>query len=201
MNDGKNNFREAWFFPLNGAYKAVAPDFNKDGNMDIAAISYFPDYDSGDISLSSVTLARKAEPLVEAPPADKTTPFALGNFTVVPRPDNVFKPGEEATVYYQIYNATTDPTTNTAKVELSYTVEVSISGQWRMLGGRPVLYPGQTGLVQVYSISLANRPPGDYRMTIKVTDTLANPPKSASAQVPFKVVGASPSKAKSKSKG
>ncbi len=47
LNDGKNNFREAWFFPLNGAYKAVAADFNKDGNMDIAAISYFPDYENG----------------------------------------------------------------------------------------------------------------------------------------------------------
>jgi len=47
LNDGKNNFREAWFFPLNGAYKAMAADFNKDGNMDIAAISYFPDYENG----------------------------------------------------------------------------------------------------------------------------------------------------------
>ncbi len=47
LNDGKNNFHEAWFFPLNGAYKAVACDFNKDGNLDIAAISYFPDYESG----------------------------------------------------------------------------------------------------------------------------------------------------------
>jgi len=47
LNDGKNNFREAWFFPLHGAYKAVAGDFNKDGSMDIAAISYFPDYNHG----------------------------------------------------------------------------------------------------------------------------------------------------------
>ena len=45
LNDGKNNFREAWFFPMNGAYKAMAADFNKDGQMDIAAISFFPDYD------------------------------------------------------------------------------------------------------------------------------------------------------------
>jgi hypothetical protein len=44
LNDGRNNFGEAWFFPLNGAYKAVAEDFDKDGKLDIAAISYFPDY-------------------------------------------------------------------------------------------------------------------------------------------------------------
>jgi len=46
LNDGKNNFREAWFFPLNGAYKAMAADFNHDGNLDIAAISFYPDYAS-----------------------------------------------------------------------------------------------------------------------------------------------------------
>jgi len=45
LNDGKNHFREAFFFPLNGAYKAMAADFDADGDLDIAAISFFPDYD------------------------------------------------------------------------------------------------------------------------------------------------------------
>lgn len=44
LNDGKDNFHEAFFFPLNGAFKAVAADFDGDGDLDIAAISYFPDY-------------------------------------------------------------------------------------------------------------------------------------------------------------
>jgi len=42
MNDGKNHFQEKWFFPLHGASKALAVDFDKDGDLDIAAISYFP---------------------------------------------------------------------------------------------------------------------------------------------------------------
>lgn len=45
LNDGRNRFHEAWFFPLNGAYRAMARDFDNDGKMDIAAISYFPDYE------------------------------------------------------------------------------------------------------------------------------------------------------------
>jgi hypothetical protein len=45
MNDGKNNFREAAFFPVNGVCKAMARDFDGDGDLDIASISYFPDYD------------------------------------------------------------------------------------------------------------------------------------------------------------
>ncbi len=44
---GGGRFQEAaaWFFPLNGATKALARDFDGDGDLDIAAISFFPDYD------------------------------------------------------------------------------------------------------------------------------------------------------------
>ena len=45
LNRGNLRFEEAWFFHLNGAYKAVARDFDKDGDLDIAAVSFFPDYD------------------------------------------------------------------------------------------------------------------------------------------------------------
>ena len=38
------NFTERRFFPLHGAYSARARDFVGDGDLDIAAISYFPDY-------------------------------------------------------------------------------------------------------------------------------------------------------------
>ena len=43
LNNGKNQFKQAFFFPINGCYKAIARDFDKDGDLDIAAISYFPD--------------------------------------------------------------------------------------------------------------------------------------------------------------
>ena len=45
LNDGNWNFKESWFYPLNGAFKCVAADFDHDGDLDIAAISFFPDYD------------------------------------------------------------------------------------------------------------------------------------------------------------
>ena len=45
LNDGNWNFKEAYFYPLNGAFKCVVADFDGDGDLDIAAISFFPDYD------------------------------------------------------------------------------------------------------------------------------------------------------------
>jgi FG-GAP-like repeat len=41
MNDGKNNFKQSYFYPMFGASKALAADFDLDGDLDIAAISFF----------------------------------------------------------------------------------------------------------------------------------------------------------------
>jgi hypothetical protein len=40
----RGRFTERWFFPLHGAYGARVKDFDGDGDLDMAAISYFPDY-------------------------------------------------------------------------------------------------------------------------------------------------------------
>ncbi len=44
QNDGNGKFHEAWFYPMYGAYRAIARDFDLDGDIDVAAISFFPDY-------------------------------------------------------------------------------------------------------------------------------------------------------------
>ncbi|RAJ09226.1 FG-GAP repeat domain-containing protein [Arenibacter echinorum] len=44
LNDGDLNFKQSYFYPLNGAYKAIPRDYDLDGDLDIAAISFFPDY-------------------------------------------------------------------------------------------------------------------------------------------------------------
>ncbi|MVM38013.1 VCBS repeat-containing protein [Spirosoma sp. HMF3257] len=44
LNDGKSNFKQSYFYQLNGAYKAMVQDYDLDGDLDIAAISFFPDY-------------------------------------------------------------------------------------------------------------------------------------------------------------
>ncbi len=44
LNGGKNDFREAFFHPMHGAYKAMARDFDGDGDLDLAAIAFYPDF-------------------------------------------------------------------------------------------------------------------------------------------------------------
>ncbi len=43
LNDRKNNFKEAFFNTVFGASKAMAHDFDGDGDLDIAAISFYDD--------------------------------------------------------------------------------------------------------------------------------------------------------------
>jgi hypothetical protein len=44
LNDSHNRFKEVWFYPMEGASKAMAIDFDQDGDLDIAAIAFYPDY-------------------------------------------------------------------------------------------------------------------------------------------------------------
>ncbi len=44
INDGTNHFGQKYFYPMHGCFKAMARDFNGDGKLDIAAMSFFADY-------------------------------------------------------------------------------------------------------------------------------------------------------------
>jgi hypothetical protein len=44
FNNGKNEFEERIFLAVNGVGKVIAEDFDFDGDLDLASISYFPDY-------------------------------------------------------------------------------------------------------------------------------------------------------------
>lgn len=44
INDGHNQFTQKYFYPINGCYKAIARDYEGDGNLGIATIAFFADY-------------------------------------------------------------------------------------------------------------------------------------------------------------
>jgi hypothetical protein len=42
-NKGNWDFKQRWFYPINGCTKAIAADFDGDGDLDIASIAFFAD--------------------------------------------------------------------------------------------------------------------------------------------------------------
>ncbi|NJB69854.1 hypothetical protein GGR42_000316 [Saonia flava] len=46
INNGENEFKESYFYPLNGATRVVARDFDQDGDFDFGLIASFPDYEN-----------------------------------------------------------------------------------------------------------------------------------------------------------
>jgi FG-GAP-like repeat len=42
INEGQNRFQEQYFYPIYGASKVMTADFDKDGDLDMAIIAFFP---------------------------------------------------------------------------------------------------------------------------------------------------------------
>jgi hypothetical protein len=107
LNEGNNHFEQKYFFPINGCYKAMARDFDGDGDLDIATISFFADYASqpdegfvyleneGDFNFKPFTIPEcKTGRWLTMDAGDLdgngTIDIVLGNFSVRP---SVIKPG------------------------------------------------------------------------------------------------------------
>jgi hypothetical protein len=44
LNQGNDQFKQAYFYPIHGCYKAMLRDFDLDGDLDMVTISFFADY-------------------------------------------------------------------------------------------------------------------------------------------------------------
>lgn len=106
INDGNNNFKQKYFFPMYGCFKAMARDFDGDGDPDIAAISFFADYnhhpdesfiylennggmDFQPYSIQGTVSGRWLTMDAGDVDGDGKTDLILGNFSIAPASVNV----------------------------------------------------------------------------------------------------------------
>lgn len=61
LNDGRNEFEEAYFYPIYGATRVIVRDFDADGDPDFAVAALFPDF-AGNAGESFVYLENLAPP-------------------------------------------------------------------------------------------------------------------------------------------
>jgi GWxTD domain-containing protein len=144
-----------------------------------------PDFRDEALQLSTVTLARKVEPLTAAP-EDPGARFVMGNTRIVPAPTGEFRPGQDLWIYYQVYNTANDPASGRPKLFLSYRFEKVEENRKIVLGGRPIEQPA-FATVQAYAVPIQDAwPEGEYQVVVTVEDQVSG--AKASATVPFKVV-------------
>lgn len=87
LNDGNDRFQESYFYPMHGCRKAMARDFDGDGDLDIVAAAFYGDGDEGFVYLE------QTGPLVFRPHFQPETRFGkwitmdVGDFDQDGRPD------------------------------------------------------------------------------------------------------------------
>jgi hypothetical protein len=155
-----------------------------------------PDFSKPDLQMSSILLADRIEPL--ARPLSQTEqaerPFALGSVEIEPARDTVLQPSESLSVIFFVYNPATNASgTPDLKVDYQFyrtgAVETLFIATQPQVFEKDPLPPGRNR-VQVVdaAIPMARFAPGTYRLSIHVTDRLAD---TALARDLYFTVGAS----------
>lgn len=83
LNDGNLNFKQSFFYPMYGAFGVEVEDFDLDGDFDMAAIAFNPDFDSkrneSFVYLENLGKTRFAAKTIESPKTDRWMVISSGD--------------------------------------------------------------------------------------------------------------------------
>jgi hypothetical protein len=119
---------------------------------------------SQQLRLSDVLWAAELEPLRYASLASHDEPFQVGPFRVVPRLDDVFRPGETLKLFYEIYGGS-------PPYRIEYSLQLQQADEtWNMLGNPSER--SQDASAQGWALPTSDGwPLGRYRIAIDVRDS------------------------------
>jgi hypothetical protein len=156
-----------------------------------------PDFGQGDLTTSSVILARSVEQVSTPPTDQESNPYVFGPMRIVPSPDGKFGKSAELSVIFWIYGAQA-ATSGKPDVTIDYNFHQKLAeGEKYFNKTAPQQLNAQT-LPPEFSVAaghqlpgslvvpLASFPAGDYRLEIKVTDKASG--KSVTQNVNFTVL-------------
>jgi len=131
-----------------------------------------PKYPEGELAASTLMLASKLEPLNGRLP---TGMFTLGAMKVIPNATGVFKQDQTLGIYMQVYNVAIDQATLRPSLEVEYVITQKEKEVARLKedgkNSLSTLNSQQVTLGRL--IPLKQLKPGNYDLTVKVTDNVA----------------------------
>ena len=95
----------------------------------------------------------------------------FGNYRVVPRTSQIFKPAETLKVFCEVYGAGAG-TDGRVHLDVTYQFYVQDGGSWLPVGA-PFTLQDETDAAQAWAVPLSGWPAGRYRLELLATDRLS----------------------------
>jgi len=138
------------------------------GNKGIVNMGFVvPRYDEKKLSTSSLVMTSKLRTTNER---DIGQQFVIGNAKVIPNLSGVYRQGEEAGVYLQVYNAGIDQTTLRPAVDVDYVLTKGGKEVLRQKEDWSGLSDSGQRLTLARVLPTAAMPTGDYELKVQVKD-------------------------------